>query len=287
MHYPAVSARRSLIGCGLNVAPSRPRVPRAETRSQRRPQVDLGNCVIEHQLAHRARDLHLSVEHYVGTVHDVESLLHIVIADDHADPAVPKPRDDSLNVVHSDRVDTGEWLIEHHELRRSDQRPRNFEPAAVAAGKRVRLALSQMLDAELIEQSLETLAPLGTRQRHRFENCEDVFFDSELSKDRWFLGQIPDAEAGALIHRHIGDVTTVEEYSAFLWLYQPDDHVERRGFAGAFRAENPDDLPLLQSQGHIVDDATPSVSLDKPLRLENRAEHRWRRGRRTDRDVLA
>src|ERR687896_1999174 len=104
-----------------------------------------------------------------------------------------------------------------------------------------------MLDAELVEQPLETLAPLRARERHRFENRQDVFLDGKLPKDRRLLRQVPDAETSALIHRHIGDVTTVEEDPTFLGLDEPDDHIERRRLASAVGAKQSDDLPLLQS----------------------------------------
>ena len=93
------------------------REPGAQARRQRGAKIDLGDGVIEHELAHGARHLHLSIEHDVRAVDDVEGLLDVVIADQHADAAMSQVGDDGLNVMNRDRVDAGEWLVQHHELR--------------------------------------------------------------------------------------------------------------------------------------------------------------------------
>ena len=92
--------------------------------------------VVEHELAHGAGDLHLPVEHDVRAVDDVERLLHVVIADQHADAAVAEAGDDGLDVVHGDRIDAGERLVQHHELRLRHERPRDLEAAPLAARER-------------------------------------------------------------------------------------------------------------------------------------------------------
>ena len=90
---------------------------RAQARGQRRAEVDLGHRVVEDELPHRSGDLHLPVEHDVGAVHDVERLLDVVVADQHADPAVAQAGHDLLNVVDRNRIDARERLVQHHELR--------------------------------------------------------------------------------------------------------------------------------------------------------------------------
>src|SRR5688500_9999725 len=147
------------VGGGIDSLP-RGREPRAEARGERRTQVDLRDGVVEHELAYGARHLDLPVEHYVGPIDDVESLLHVVIADQHADSAMAQAGDDGLNVVNGDRINARERLIEHHELRLGDERARDLQSPAFPARQRVCLALPQMLDAELVAQPLEPASPL-------------------------------------------------------------------------------------------------------------------------------
>src|SRR6185312_12047304 len=55
------------------------------------------------------------------------------------------------------------------------------------------------------------------------------------------------------------------------WLDQSDDHVKRRRLTGAIRAQQSYNLPLLQSKGHVVDDAAPTVRLDQPTSFQDAA----------------
>src|SRR5687768_7916971 len=68
---------------------------------------------------------------------------------------------------------------------------------------------------------------------------------------------------------------------------EPHDHVERRGFARAIRPQQSDNLPLLQSQGHIADHGSAAVHLDQALGLQHAANSGDRLVRRLDLRVLA
>src|SRR5207247_1478546 len=93
---------------------------RGETRPQAGreggTEIQVRDTLVEHQLAHRAGDLDLALEHDVGAVDDVEGLLDVVIGDQHPDPLVPEPGDDRLAVVPRARGDrsraapAGTWV---------------------------------------------------------------------------------------------------------------------------------------------------------------------------------
>src|SRR5437762_13765342 len=88
----------------------------AKTRRESWAEINVGNRVVEHEITHRSGNFHLSVEHDVGAVHNVESLFDVVIADENSNAAMPQARDDCLNIVNGYRIDARERLIEHHEL---------------------------------------------------------------------------------------------------------------------------------------------------------------------------
>jgi hypothetical protein len=48
-----------------------------------------------------------------------------------------------------------------------------------------------------------------------------------------------------------------------------DDHVERRRLPRAVRAQQSDNLPLLQSEGHVVHNAAPTIRFHQTFRLEH------------------
>ena len=75
-----------------------------------------------------------------------------MVTDQDANAAVPQPRHDRLNIVNGDRVNAGEGLIQHHELRMRHECARDFEPTSFATGQAVGLVASQVLDAQLVQQ---------------------------------------------------------------------------------------------------------------------------------------
>ncbi len=125
-----------------------------------------------------------------------------------------------------------------------------------------------MLDAQLVEQLLQPLTPLARRDRHGLQNGQDVVLDRKLPKHRGLLRQVADPESRPLVHGHLGNVPAVEDDPPFLRLDQTHDHVKRRGLPGPVGAQKSDDLPLLQSQGHVVDHPAPAIRLDQPLGRE-------------------
>ena len=103
----------------------------------------------------------------------------------------------------------------------------------------------------------------------RLEDRQDVVFDRQLAKDRRLLRKVADSPPRPLVHRHRRDVDAVQHDAPGERLDEADDHVERRRLPRAIRAQQSNNLPLLQSQGHVVDDAPPAIGLDEPMRLED------------------
>src|SRR5688572_33262474 len=99
----------------------------AQARCQRGTEIDVCNCIVKYQLAYCSGHFYLPVEHDVRAVNDVECLFNVMIAYENADAAMPQPGYDCLNVVHCYRIYTCERLVQHHELRIGNQRPRNLE----------------------------------------------------------------------------------------------------------------------------------------------------------------
>jgi hypothetical protein len=110
-----------------------------------------------------------------------------VVADQHADVAGPEVRDDLLDVVDGNGIDAGKWLIQHHELGLRHQSSGDFQAPALTARELKSLALPEMRDAELGEQSFQPVSPFLGRNRKRFEDRQDVVFDRKLSEDRGLL----------------------------------------------------------------------------------------------------
>src|SRR4029077_3823407 len=236
---------------------------------ERWTKIDVSHCVVENEIPDRSGDLNLSIEHNVCTVHNVERLFHVVIANEHADATVTQPGNDCLNVVHRNRIDPRERLVEHHELRRREERSRYLESPPLTAGKCVRLALAQPLDAQFIEKFFEALRALCGREWERLQNRQNVVFDRQLPKDRRLLRKITNASSRPLVHREFGDVLSVEQYSAGVRLNEANDHIERGRLPGPVRAEQSDYFTLLQPECDVVHDLSAAISLGQSVRFQH------------------
>src|SRR6185312_10623130 len=100
-------------------------------------------------------DLHLSIEHNVSAIDNVERLLNVVVAYQDPNSSMAQSRHNCLNVVHRYGINSRKRLIEHHEFRVGYQGSGDLESAPLTAGEGVRLALAQPLDAQFVEQLLQ------------------------------------------------------------------------------------------------------------------------------------
>ena len=104
------------------------------------------------------------------------------------------------------------------------------------------------------------LVPFG-----HFQNRPDVVLDAEAAKDGGLLREVADAETRATIHRKAGDVVAVERDAPGVGPYQPGDHIEGRGLAGAVGAEQADSLATPHDHADVLDHAPGLVGLPDVL----------------------
>src|SRR5207244_5494859 len=144
--------------------------------------------------------------------------------------------------------------------------PRELEP----------LLAAQMLDRQLVEQTLQPLATLGVPQGQGLEDRPHVVLDGELAEDRRLLGQVADAHPRPAVHRLRRDVAAVEPDLPAVGPDQAGDHVEGRGLPRPVGPEQPDNLPLRELYAHVVYHRATLVNLQQPARRETAAiAHRW------------
>ena len=95
-------------------------------------------------------------------------------------------------------------------------------------------------------------------------------FSSTLSlrKIEGFLRQVRQAQARALVDRHVLDRLALDRDLAAVGADQADDHVEAGRLAGAVRAEQADDLAALDREADAVDDGARPVRLAQALGFE-------------------
>src|SRR6185436_424868 len=228
-------------------------------------QVDLPGDRVVGDLRRGARDQDLAVVENVRAVGNGEGFAHVMVRYQNADPPFAKPGDDLLDVADRDGIDTREGLVQEQVLRRRDQRPRDLETPALAAGERVGRIARQRGEVELGQELAGALPALGRREIKRLEDGEQVLLDGQLPEYRGFLRQITDALAASLVHGKPGDLFPFEEDSPAVGREQADHHVERRRLARAVGAEQPDDLAALDVEGNGVDNLAALEPLGEAL----------------------
>ena len=85
-----------------------------------------------------------------------------MIRNEYADIARAEVPDDALDIQHRNGVDARKWFIQQHELRLCRKRPRDFDPAPLAAGQALTDAIADVPDVQLFQQRFEQfLAPFA------------------------------------------------------------------------------------------------------------------------------
>src|SRR6185295_6202405 len=218
------------------------------------PQVDSFYFLISRQLFRRPRAEYFSVVNYIRPVRNGQSLTHVVIGYQHSDPALAKLLQNTLNIDHRNRIDSGERLIQENESRFDHQTPRDFSSPPLAARQLIRLCVTHVRDVEFAEQHLEPVLSLGPAERQRLKHKQDVFLDGQLSKYRRLLWQITYPVARSKLHRQSRDVLRIQKNLSRVRPLESHDHIENRSLARAVRTQESHDFVLMNVERYIVDD---------------------------------
>src|SRR6266508_706122 len=119
------------------------------------------------------------------------------------------------------------------------------------------------LNAKLVQQLIATVPPLSFAQRKSLQDRHDVLFDCHLSKDRFFLRQITHAEASALEHRIIGDVSIRKNHTTAVWPDETHNHVKTGSLTCFVGSEQSHDLASANMHVDSVHYRSASIDLDQ------------------------
>ena len=172
-----------------------------------------------------------------------------MVGDDYADILLFERCDDTLNILHCDRIDSGERLVEQNERRVDGDGSRNLRTATLATGELVTVTLAHLLQAELLDERLQAVTLILLRVGGHFEHCANIVLDTQATKYGCLLCQVADAQLRTLIYGQrrefvYGAIVVFEEDTSFVGLNQTHNHIERRSFACSVRAQQAHNLAL-------------------------------------------
>src|SRR5260370_585947 len=147
-----------------------------------------------------------------------------------------------LNFRDGDGIDTAKRLIEHHELRTRDKRPRDRQTTFLTATQRQCLIFGQIVDSELPEQFIAASQPLPAGNSERLQDRHDVLLDGQFSEDGFLLGKVTHSHTSSPMHRKPCHVTILKINSTTVGPYQTHYKIKRGGFTRAIWSQNADNL---------------------------------------------
>ena len=166
-------------------------------------------------------------------------------------------------------IDTGKRLVEHGEAGFAGQRYGDLAAAALAARQFAYALRAFCVQPEFRDQFVKPhLARRGVRQT-RLQHQQDVLLHRQPTRHEGRLRQIGDAETGAVIEGHGGDVVIVEQDRAGIRRHHSGQHIESRGLARTVGTEQAHDFAALKPQGHIFYDPASGKSLHQMLRRKH------------------
>src|SRR5215471_15999405 len=146
----------------------------------------------------------------VRAIGDVQGFAHVMIGDEYDNARLRQAPNDLLQILHGERVNPREGLIQKYKRRLQGER-------------------TDGLEAHRGEQLFKAVALLFWSEWKGFQDGKEIFFAGQLPEDRGFLGQVADAVAGPQIHRKVSDFLAVEDDAAGVRPGESDDNVECRG----------------------------------------------------------
>ena len=179
---------------------------------------------------------------------------------------------EELHLLAQLEVERAERLVEEQDPRAVDDRPREGDALALAAGELDRPAVAEAGETHHLERLLHALPPNPFRHPAHAQAVAHVVGDGHVREERVVL---EDGVHVAGVGRPLRDVDSAELDAALVGPLEAGDQAKRRRLAGAGRAEQGEEL----APAHLEVDAGHGDDLAVGLAEAEQADVRRRHGR--------
>ena len=155
------------------------------------------------------------------------------------------------------RVEVGERLVEHQQIRLDDQRARKRHALPLSAGHLARIAALKALQVDDLQHVQDFFSDGLLVHLAHLQAEGHVVKHGQVREERIALEH--EAEV-ALVQRHLRVVLTVKDDLARHRLGEAGDHAQAGGLAAAGGAQQGDKLALFHAQVKILEDDVLIVS---------------------------
>ncbi len=197
--------------------------------------------------------------------------VHRVLDDDDRDAGRSDSLDQGEDLFHLLGAKSGKRFVEQQQLRLPCKRASKFQEAQLLAGQarcnqpRVIRETHEIdgLGCEKLGFLLGPARGIGTGN--------DVVEHRHPRERTYDLEGAADAEMADSVRPHADDVPVLEGDLSFIRGKKSVQQIEQRGFAGAVRSDNPDQLAALNRKVDILDSLQPSEGFRQSLDVEDDA----------------
>src|SRR5688572_22540648 len=163
------------------------------------------------------------------------------------------------------RVEGAERLVEQQHFRPVRERPRHGHALLLAARQFAGHALLHAVERDQFQQLVAAFAAFSRAHAPDAQRKFHVVRDRHVAEQRVVLEHEADA---AVARRHPGDVAPVQRDAAMVGFDQAGDRAQERALAAAARAEQDQELALLDRERHVVDDRQSLVPLGDLVEID-------------------
>ena len=165
-------------------------------------------------------------EKKIGAIGNVERFVYVMVGNQDTDVTMLKMPDNILNFLNRDRVNAGERLVKHDELRLYGKASCNLSSTTLTTRKLVAKVLAHFLQRELVDKAFKFLHLILTRLARHLKNRKDIIFYAHLTEHTRLLWQIANAITGMLINRHTRNLGIIDKHMSGIRHDKSGGHIE-------------------------------------------------------------
>ena len=165
------------------------------------------------------------------------------------------------HVVAELRVEVGERLVEEEEPRAADDGAPDGEPLLLAAAERGRPAVERVGDAQELRGLAHAAVDLGAPHLHLAQRVGEVLERGQVGVEREAL---EDHRHVAPLDRHAREIVPVHHERAGVRPLEARDDAQRRRLSRRARAEQHEELAVVDLQVHAAQRVHRAIALGQP-----------------------
>ena len=221
-------------------------------------EVRLTHRVAGHQLRAGTGERDLAGLEHIGAVGDGKRRLRVLLHEQDGRARGVQLADDVEDLLDQNGREAHGRLVEHEKLGLAHERAAHREHLLLAAGEcagDLTAALLQTREALVNVRDTRLDGGIGLRVRAHLQ----ILLHGHLLEDVASLGDLRQTVLNDLVRRDALEVMALKEDAAHLGVQQAGDRVQNGGFARAVRADERDDLALVDLKGNALDGVDAAV----------------------------